>query len=239
VRRPLRLRLTDTPQNTTAVPAQKPFDLPQVIQQSNTHCCICYQASVRLTACSQPRFCKQLPFELPVTMQTPSVQRHLKKGSSSSQRAVLPSGRVAGTSFSSTSLRPCRSVCPSRQQLQHADNSSTDPASSRQSRPSYLVVQSAPSFSPVGGDARIKVIGVGGGGNNALNRMIASGLQVRKQSSVSKSFVFAYASLACNLRLVECRLPLTDLPLHSLLHAGRGVLGCQHRCTGPSKPCSS
>jgi hypothetical protein len=29
-----------------------------------------------------------------------------------------------------------------------------------------------------GGDARIKVIGVGGGGGNAVNRMIASGLQV-------------------------------------------------------------
>ena len=29
-----------------------------------------------------------------------------------------------------------------------------------------------------GGDAQIKVIGVGGGGGNAINRMIASGLQV-------------------------------------------------------------
>lgn len=34
------------------------------------------------------------------------------------------------------------------------------------------------SFCPAGGDARIKVIGVGGGGNNAINRMIGSGLQV-------------------------------------------------------------
>jgi len=40
-----------------------------------------------------------------------------------------------------------------------------------------MVVQSMPQYTPVGGDARIKVIGVGGGGNNALNRMIASGLQ--------------------------------------------------------------
>ena len=30
----------------------------------------------------------------------------------------------------------------------------------------------------VGGDARIKVIGVGGGGGNAINRMVSSGLQV-------------------------------------------------------------
>lgn len=29
-----------------------------------------------------------------------------------------------------------------------------------------------------GGDARIKVVGVGGGGGNAVNRMISSGLQV-------------------------------------------------------------
>jgi len=36
---------------------------------------------------------------------------------------------------------------------------------------------SVPRYAAVGGDARIKVIGVGGGGNNALNRMIASGLQ--------------------------------------------------------------
>jgi len=32
-------------------------------------------------------------------------------------------------------------------------------------------------FGPIGGDARIKVIGVGGGGGNAINRMINSGLQ--------------------------------------------------------------
>lgn len=33
------------------------------------------------------------------------------------------------------------------------------------------------AFSAIGGDARIKVIGVGGGGGNAVNRMIQSGLQ--------------------------------------------------------------
>ena len=33
-------------------------------------------------------------------------------------------------------------------------------------------------FTSAGGDARIKVIGVGGGGGNAINRMINSGLQV-------------------------------------------------------------
>lgn len=33
------------------------------------------------------------------------------------------------------------------------------------------------NYGPVGGDARIKVVGVGGGGGNAVNRMINSGLQ--------------------------------------------------------------
>ena len=42
----------------------------------------------------------------------------------------------------------------------------------------YLIIQSAASrTSEAGGGARIKVIGVGGGGGNALNRMIGSGLQ--------------------------------------------------------------
>jgi len=45
----------------------------------------------------------------------------------------------------------------------------------RRSAP-YLMVHSL-GYAPVGGDARIKVIGVGGGGGNALNRMIDSGLQ--------------------------------------------------------------
>lgn len=45
----------------------------------------------------------------------------------------------------------------------------------------YTTVHSSgyPGYAPVGGDASIKVIGVGGGGGNALNRMIASGLQAR------------------------------------------------------------
>eukprot|EP00890_Picochlorum_soloecismus_P005102 jgi/Picsp_1/5593/NSC_02952-R1_plastid division protein len=36
---------------------------------------------------------------------------------------------------------------------------------------------SASNYGPMGGEARIKVIGVGGGGGNAVNRMISSGLQ--------------------------------------------------------------
>lgn len=48
-------------------------------------------------------------------------------------------------------------------------------------RSNVLVVRSsysANNYGPMGGDARIKVIGVGGGGGNAVNRMISSGLQV-------------------------------------------------------------
>ncbi|PNH00741.1 Cell division protein FtsZ 1, chloroplastic [Tetrabaena socialis] len=40
----------------------------------------------------------------------------------------------------------------------------------------YMVVANS-GYIPFGGDARIKVIGCGGGGGNALNRMISSGLQ--------------------------------------------------------------
>lgn len=40
------------------------------------------------------------------------------------------------------------------------------------------------SFSPME-SARIKVVGVGGGGNNAVNRMISSGLQVTLSISFS------------------------------------------------------
>eukprot|EP00879_Flechtneria_rotunda_P026890 GHRR01028729.1.p1 GENE.GHRR01028729.1~~GHRR01028729.1.p1 ORF type:complete len:143 (-),score=29.35 GHRR01028729.1:253-681(-) len=41
----------------------------------------------------------------------------------------------------------------------------------------YLVVSSS-GYSNSSTDARIKVIGVGGGGGNALNRMVETGLQV-------------------------------------------------------------
>ena len=41
------------------------------------------------------------------------------------------------------------------------------------------LILSTPLTHTTGGDARIKVIGVGGGGGNAVNRMVNSGLQVR------------------------------------------------------------
>ena len=47
-------------------------------------------------------------------------------------------------------------------------------------RPISLVVTSsysADNYGPMGGDAKLKIFGVGGGGGNALNRMISSGLQ--------------------------------------------------------------
>ena len=47
-------------------------------------------------------------------------------------------------------------------------------------RPLTLVVTSsysADNYGPMGGDAKLKIFGVGGGGGNALNRMISSGLQ--------------------------------------------------------------
>ncbi|EFJ43301.1 plastid division protein FtsZ1 [Volvox carteri f. nagariensis] len=49
------------------------------------------------------------------------------------------------------------------------------PCHRRPGRESMTVASTG--YTPFGGDARIKVIGVGGGGGNALNRMISSGLQ--------------------------------------------------------------
>ena len=65
-----------------------------------------------------------------------------------------------------------------------------------------------------GGDAQIKVIGVGGGGGNAINRMIASGLQVRIATERGNA-------KHCWLYYV--------MVWHT---AGSGVLGCKHRCSG-------
>lgn len=45
------------------------------------------------------------------------------------------------------------------------------------------------SFSAIGGDARIKVIGVGGGGGNAVNRMIQSGLQVHAPEGAGRDLI--------------------------------------------------
>jgi cell division GTPase FtsZ len=41
---------------------------------------------------------------------------------------------------------------------------------------SHFLFSHSPSLPSTGGQARIKVIGVGGGGGNAVNRMITSGL---------------------------------------------------------------
>jgi hypothetical protein len=50
----------------------------------------------------------------------------------------------------------------------------------RAAGPRYLVVTSSgyEGSTPRAGEARIKVVGVGGGGGNALNRMIEAGLYV-------------------------------------------------------------
>jgi hypothetical protein len=44
----------------------------------------------------------------------------------------------------------------------------------------YVQSYSQEHVAPTNGEARIKVIGVGGGGGNALNRMIEADLQVRR-----------------------------------------------------------
>lgn len=58
-------------------------------------------------------------------------------------------------------------------------------------RPQRFSISS--SFTPMD-SAKIKVVGVGGGGNNAVNRMIGSGLQV--------SILFSFLSLSLFLNFV-------------------------------------
>lgn len=80
---------------------------------------------------------------------------------------------------------------------------------------------SASNYGPVGGDARIKVVGVGGGGGNAVNRMISSGLQV------------GYL-LSCESQGLVERYSLSRHPQsRSCMFTGSRVLGSKHRCTGP------
>ena len=56
-------------------------------------------------------------------------------------------------------------------------------------------------FTSAGGDARIKVIGVGGGGGNAINRMINSGLQVSSDGQDGRTKVDYELCTAAGLSL--------------------------------------
>ena len=55
----------------------------------------------------------------------------------------------------------------------------------------------------VGGDARIKVIGVGGGGGNAINRMVSSGLQARLTAAVHSQLSAAHQLTPGSVQGVE------------------------------------
>lgn len=107
-----------------------------------------------------------------------------------------------------------------------------------------------------GGDARIKVVGVGGGGGNAVNRMISSGLQVGQhacqlillpvQTALCSSMdvsMLTVSSSRCKSAQQMIRLngrPPGQIPSerHYLITgkpmsaAGRGVLGGQHGRAG-------
>jgi glycerol dehydrogenase-like iron-containing ADH family enzyme len=61
---------------------------------------------------------------------------------------------------------------------QHASRPALAARQSQQQAPRYLCVSSA-SPAEHTSHASIKIIGVGGGGGNAINRMMAAGLQVR------------------------------------------------------------
>ncbi len=123
---------------------------------------------------------------------------HTASSSSSMSRRLCSNG--SSTAYRASTAAPPRSPAPSPAQGMPLPSSQQQPSGllSQGQRPSlftgtaprarvgppprakYMMLQSMPlgAYTPVGGEARIKVIGVGGGGNNALNRMIDSGLQV-------------------------------------------------------------
>lgn len=104
--------------------------------------------------------------------------------------------------------------------------------SSRNASPApYFMVQSYPQDYPVpaNGEARIKVIGVGGGGGNALNRMIEADLQVRASTSmVGCDAGIEMAACTCTFCFVQrcqilrdlhaCRFPAKSPPTDLLSH---------------------
>jgi len=83
------------------------------------------------------------------------------------------SNKVPGKQFSGTRARSCCTELR-RQKVSVSRSLKRNSSHGLVTYASY----SANNYGPMGGDARIKVIGVGGGGGNAVNRMISSGLQV-------------------------------------------------------------
>lgn len=89
-----------------------------------------------------------------------TLQLSLAQGASQAPKVAPMSKRIPGVALPRAPT--------SRPQQQRRRNAITAPMAS----------YGASGYGPVGGDARIKVVGVGGGGGNAVNRMISSGLQV-------------------------------------------------------------
>ena len=85
---------------------------------------------------------------------------------------VVPVAAVAASSRPAIALRSA--VQSARSLATPARVSSTMARRSLKSLAPRAAAGSPPAY---GGDARIKVIGVGGGGGNAVNRMVNSGLQ--------------------------------------------------------------
>ena len=91
------------------------------------------------------------------------------------------------------------------------------------------------SFTDGVADARIKVIGCGGGGGNAVNRMITAGLQVRTHTHGS------HAGAVC-CRLPACTLARGISASLSAVHTEEAASSALHRllssvpCLAPAKP---
>jgi hypothetical protein len=149
-----------------------------------------------------PRACRHCCRLQSSTMAT--LQLSLAERASQAPKVAPMSKRIAGVALPRAPA--------SRPQQQRRRNAITAPMAS----------YGASGYGPVGGDARIKVVGVGGGGGNAVNRMISSGLQV---SPMPAQIVRQLA-----------RAPAIAPPSCLGLGAGRRVLGRQHRRPGAGEP---
>ncbi|KAG1657360.1 hypothetical protein FOA52_015914 [Chlamydomonas sp. UWO 241] len=96
----------------------------------------------------------------------------------SSSRAPAPAAPRMPTASTSRRMSPAQQAALGVPAMRSSSSLTPCMRTDKRSTRANLVVQSSgyPGFAPVGGRANIKVIGVGGGGGNALNRMIGSGL---------------------------------------------------------------
>ncbi|GFR46716.1 hypothetical protein Agub_g8339 [Astrephomene gubernaculifera] len=104
------------------------------------------------------------------------TQKRAACSSSTCPASYVPHHRLSPVPQHGASVVHTTPGAPYNHQARSFAQPQTAPSGRRPGR-DYTMIVASTGYTPFGGDARIKVIGVGGGGGNALNRMINSGLQ--------------------------------------------------------------